>query len=199
MTPLVFDNTPLSHFARAGVLPVLENITASFQRIVPAEVLQELIRGIPYHPALAAAVSLPWINIVELGEAEVLAFARYKAELGGGIDHNNGEAAVLAWASVNGGTAIIDERAGTRAGRRDNIEIHGTLWLVTNGIRSGKLSEAEAVTVIDQLAATNMALPTDGGRPHRLGARGRSPFLDATRQIRTSMNGPVAGPHEYAW
>lgn len=45
MTTLVFDNTPLSHFARAGALPVLENITASFRRIAPAEVMRELIRG----------------------------------------------------------------------------------------------------------------------------------------------------------
>lgn len=128
MTALVFDNTPLSHFARAGALPVLENITADFQRIAPAEVIQELIRGVSMHPALAAAVSLPWINIVELTEvSEIVAFARYKAELGGGVERNNGEAAVLAWASVHGGTVIIDERAGTRAARRDNIEVHGTL------------------------------------------------------------------------
>lgn len=163
MTILVFDNTPLSHFARAGALPVLENITAAFQRIAPAEVIQELIRGVSVHPALAAAVSLPWMNIVNLTEtSEIVAFARYKAELGGGIERNNGEAAVLAWASVHGGTVIIDERAGTRAARRDNIEVHGTLWFVTNAIRSGKLSEPEAITIIDQLAATDMALPTDG-------------------------------------
>jgi hypothetical protein len=36
---------------------------------------------------------------------ELAAFASYKAELGGGIERNNGEAAVLAWISVNGGTA----------------------------------------------------------------------------------------------
>lgn len=163
MTILIFDNTPLSHFARASALPVLENITASFHRIAPAQVIQEIIRGVSVHPALAAAVSLPWINIVDLTEtSEIVAFARYKAELGGGVDRNNGEAAVLAWASVHGGTVIIDERAGTRAARRDNIEVHGTLWFVTNALRSGKLAEAEAINIIDQLAATDMALPTDG-------------------------------------
>jgi predicted nucleic acid-binding protein len=115
------------------------------------------------HPALATAISLPWINIVELTDvSEVVAFARYKAELGGGMERNNGEAAVLAWASVHGGTVLIDERAGTRAARRDNLEVHGTLWFVTNAIRSSKLSEADAISIIDQLAATDMALPTDG-------------------------------------
>jgi predicted nucleic acid-binding protein len=163
VTTLVLDNTPLSHFARASALPVLESLTASFRCIAPAEVIQELIRGTPRYPALATAIGLPWIEVIELVEIEeVVAFARYKAELGGGVERNNGEAAVLAWARVHGGTVIIDERAGTRAARRDHIEVHGTLWLITNAIRNGKLPDVQAVTMIDQLAATDMALPTDG-------------------------------------
>jgi predicted nucleic acid-binding protein len=163
VTALVFDNTPLSHFARAGALPVLEAITSGFRCVAPAEVIQELISGVSKHPALAAAVSLPWIEIAELTYAgEIVAFARYKAELGGGIERNNGEAAVLAWTSVHGGTAIIDERAGTRAARRDHIAVHGTLWLITNALRDGKMSDTQAGRMVDQLAATDMALPTDG-------------------------------------
>jgi hypothetical protein len=120
VTTLLFDNTPLSHFARAGALPVLESNTATFRRIAPAEVIQELIGGISRHPSLAAAVSLPWIDVIELTEVEeIVAFARYKAELGGGAERNNGEAAVLAWASVHGGTVIIDARA--LLGRRTGI------------------------------------------------------------------------------
>lgn len=163
MNVLVLDNTPLSHFARAGSLPVLESLTAGFRCVTPAEVIKELRSGVGLHPALAAAVNLPWVTIVELLEVhEVVAFARYKAELGGGVEHNNGEAAVLAWASVHGGTAIIDERAGTRAARRDLVEVHGTMWLITNALRDGKLTRSAATRMVDQLAATDMALPTDG-------------------------------------
>jgi hypothetical protein len=94
VSTLVLDNTPLSHFARASALPVLEGITASFRCVAPAEVMQELIRGISRHPALATAIGLPWIDVIELAEVEeVVAFARYKAELGGGTERNNGEAA----------------------------------------------------------------------------------------------------------
>jgi hypothetical protein len=57
---------------------------------------------------------------------------------------------------------LIDERAGTRAARRDHIEVHGTLWFVANALRGGKLTEAEAIRIIDQLAETGMALPADG-------------------------------------
>jgi predicted nucleic acid-binding protein len=163
VTDLIFDNTPLSHFARAGALPVLESMTSGFRRIVPAQVMQEIIRGVPLHPSLAAVPSLPWIEIAELADIEdIIAFARYKAELGGGAERNNGEAAVLAWASVHGGTALIDERAGTRAAKRDHIKVHGTMWLIANALRDGKLSEPGAARMIDQLAATDMALPTDG-------------------------------------
>ncbi len=160
---VVLDNTPLSHFARAGALPVLQELTAGFRRIVPSQVLQELIAGAGQYPILSSAVTLHWTEPVELVETdEVVAFARYKAELGGGIERNNGEAAVLAWASVHGGTALIDERAAARIARRDNIDVHGTMWLIINGLRAGKLDRSAAVGMVDQLAATDMALPTDG-------------------------------------
>ncbi len=163
MSLLVVDNTPLSHFARAGSLSALQGLTAGHRCVAPAEVIKELMAGVTIHPAIGAAINLPWLEIVELTEIpEVVAFARYKAELGGGIKRNSGESAVLAWAHVHGGTAIIDERAGTRAARRDNIAVHGTLWLITNALRANKITRAVATTMVDQLAATDMALPTDG-------------------------------------
>lgn len=162
-TTLVFDNTPLSHFARAGRLAELEALTLAYRCITPNEVVKELITGVPDHPALARAISTPWIEIVELTEtSEVVAFARYKQEFGGGIARNNGEAAVLAWTSVNGGIALVDERAATRAAQRDGIAVHGTLWLVANGVRDGKLERVDAERIVDELAATDMALPVDG-------------------------------------
>lgn len=80
MSVLVFDNTPLSHFARAGALPALESLTAGHRRVVPAEVVGELIAGIALRPAISTAVSLLWLEIIELKEIEeIIAFARYKA------------------------------------------------------------------------------------------------------------------------
>jgi predicted nucleic acid-binding protein len=160
---LVFDNTVLSHFARAEALDVLESLTVSYDRVTVDEVVKELVRGAPEHPALAKAIALPWLEIKELSAVEELvAFARYKTELGGGIERNTGEAAVLAWAHVHQGTAIIDERAGTRAAKRDGTEVHGTLWLITNGVAAGKLTREAAERMVDDLAATGMKLPVDG-------------------------------------
>lgn len=163
MSLLVFDNTALSHFARAGQLSVLQRLVADDRCVMPAEVTRELVAGIADHPALARAIGMDWIEIVELIDIhEVIAFAGYKAEFGGGPNRNNGEAAVLAWASVHDGTAIIDERAATRAARRDNIEVHGTMWLIANGVRDGILERDVAERMVDDLAATDMKLPVDG-------------------------------------
>ena len=131
--------------------------------MVPAEVTRELVAGIPEHPALARTVSLRWLEIVELIEIdEVVAFARYKAEFGGGRDRNNGEAAVLAYASAHSGVAVVDERVATRAAKRDGLEVHGTLWLIANGVRSGALTRGTAEQMVDNLVATGMKLPVDG-------------------------------------
>jgi predicted nucleic acid-binding protein len=160
---LIFDNTPLSHFARAGWMSALAKLVAPYRCIAPAEVTAEIHRGLEQHPSLATVLSVSWLEIVELREVdEVVAFARYKAELGGGTQRHNGEAAVLAWAKVHGGTAIIDERAGTRIAIRDGFDVHGTLWLVANGLRSETITRRGAEQMVDDLAATDMALPIDG-------------------------------------
>ncbi len=159
----MFDNTVLSHFARAGQLDVLREISDGARRVMPAEVAVELVAGIREHPALAKVLDREWLETVELVDVnEIVAFARYKAEFGGGIDRNNGEAAVLAWTSVHGGTAIVDDAVAARAAKRDGVDVHGTLWLVANGFRDGKLKRAAAEEVVDLLAASDMRLPVDG-------------------------------------
>lgn len=163
MSVLVLDATVLSHFARTGNLDVLESLLAGHRCAMPAEVARELAGAIPDHPALARAIDLHWVETVELdGLAEIMAFAKYKTEFGGGTERNNGEAAVLAYAAVHGGIAIVDERAATRAARRDGIDVHGTLWLITNAVRTGKLNQSMAERLVDDLAASGMRLPVDG-------------------------------------
>ena len=40
--------------------------------------------------------------------------------------------------------------------------MHGSLWLIVNAVRRNQLTLEEAGQIIDELAATNMALPVDG-------------------------------------
>jgi predicted nucleic acid-binding protein len=159
----VFDNTPLSHFARAGHLDVLGKLVAGHRCVTPQEVATEIMAGIGEHGALARVLTADWLEVVELTEvAQVVSFARFKGQLGGGPERNNGEAAVLAWAEHHGGIAIIDERAGTRIAQRAHIEAHDTLWLIVNALRAGYLTRVEAEHLVDELAETDMSLPVDG-------------------------------------
>lgn len=163
MTILVFDATVVSHFARAGHLESLHRITSGSRCVMPAEVMKELLAGAPEYPALARVVTADWIEVVDVEDVqEIVQFARYKSEFGGGSDRNIGEAAVLAWAASHMATAIVDDAVASRAARRDGIDVHGTLWLLVIGIRSGVLDRGEAERIVDDLAATEMRLPVDG-------------------------------------
>ena len=112
---------------------------------------------------LAALLTADWLESVELSDVrELAAFARYKTQLGGGSKENTGEAAVLAWAMVHGGVAIVDERAASRIAQRDGIVTHGSLWLIVQGVRRGELDRSAAALLVDELRGTGMRLPTDG-------------------------------------
>ena len=162
---LVFDNTPLSHFARAGRMSTLEAIVSPYRCVTPVEVRNEVHAGIAKMPDLADVLTARWLEAVELTDIhELAAFARYKSQLGGGPKENTGEAAVLAWAAVHGGVAIIDERAANRIAQRDDIAAHGSLWLVVKGFRQGKIGRSAAETLVDELRATDMRIPIDGRR-----------------------------------
>lgn len=164
MTSLVFDTTALSHFARAGRTDELHTAVADDEPIVLAEVAAELVRGIPDHPSLerlAAGAGLKQVELEEL--SELAAFARFKGELGGGADRNNGEAAVLAWVSVNGGIAIIDEVVGRAIGRREGLQVHGSLWLLIRGFKTRVFDRSTIEAIVDDLIATGMRLPVSTG------------------------------------
>jgi predicted nucleic acid-binding protein len=132
VTALIFNTSPLSHFARAGRLALLDRLTAAYRRAVPQAVLDEL-----------------------------RAFAHYVRVVGAG-ERDFGEASVLAWAEVNGGIAVIDERAGTQAAQARGVMVHGTLWLIANGLNAGDLLLPEAERLVDQLRSTDARLPCSG-------------------------------------
>lgn len=164
MTSLVFDATALSHFARAGRVDKLQIAIADDEPILLAEVADELALGIPGYPPLGSVAASGWLKQIELERLEELAaFARYKGELGGGPERNNGEAAVLAWISVNDGMAIIDEAAARTIGKREGFQVHGSLWLLIRSFRTGLLDRATAEAVVDDLVGTGMRLPLSTG------------------------------------
>jgi predicted nucleic acid-binding protein len=162
VTALIFDTTPLNHFALAGRLAVLERLTASYRRVVPQAVLDELRVGETRHPPLADVRNAEWLEMVACdGLEELRVFAQYVRILGSG-HRDIGEASVLAWAEVHGATAVLDERAGTQAAKARGVSVHGTLWLIVNGLNAGELSLAEAERLVDRLRDASARLPCTG-------------------------------------
>lgn len=162
MKPLVFDSSPLGHFARAGRLAVLGRLTSGYRRVAPRAVLDEISAGKTLYPPLADVRNAEWLELVACdGLAELQALARYFRILGSG-QRDIGEASVLAWAEVHDGIAVVDERAATRAAQQRGVTVHGTLWLIANGVRTGMLVLIDAERLIDQLREAEAWLPCTG-------------------------------------
>lgn len=163
MDSIVFDATALIHFARAGRLNELLAASADNEPVLLAEVAGELARGAGNRPSLDAAseARLKRADLEDL--AELAAFATYKAELGGGPERNNGEAAVLAWISVHGGIAIIDEDVARNLGKEDGLQVHGSLWLLIRSFKDGIHDRATIEGVVNDLLRSGMRLPVTQG------------------------------------
>jgi hypothetical protein len=124
--------------------------------------LDEVRIGETTHPPLADVRDAEWLEVVACdGLAELRVFAHYANVLGSG-QRDIGEASVLAWAEVNDGIAVIDERAGARAGQERGVTVHGSLWLIVNGLKVGELSLQEAERLVDRLREAEAWLPCAG-------------------------------------
>jgi predicted nucleic acid-binding protein len=165
VTGIVFDTTALSHFARADRLRELHALAGADDAVLLREVSEELGRGVPLYPELARVAAAGWLRLADLtGPAELAAFARYRAQLGGAPERNNGEAAVLAWVSVHGGIAIIDEEADRNLGVRDGLRVHRSLrLLLTRGLKEGALDRVTVEAIVDDLIRSGMRLPVASG------------------------------------
>ena len=162
MSAYIFDTSPLSHFAKAEELEVLGELTGARDRFVTQAVLDELARGVQQYERLGAVHQLEWLVGVRGDHLEELAaFAEYARVLGSG-SRDVGEASTLAWAEVNNAVAIVDERAGTLHGRRRGVEVHGTLWLIAEGHRTGLLVDARAEMLVDALSDAEAWFPCGG-------------------------------------
>jgi predicted nucleic acid-binding protein len=159
---LVFDASPLSHFARADRLDALTALVKDYRCVTTRAVRDELERGVTRYPQLTATRRLDWLTEVAVdGLAELGALAAYLQLLSRDQRHF-GEATVLAWAETHGAIAVIDDQAAVRAGEARGVEVHGSLWLIIAGYRKGVLHEAAASELVDQLRDTEAWFPCDG-------------------------------------
>ncbi|WP_088986161.1 hypothetical protein [Micromonospora chokoriensis] len=159
---LVFDTTVLHHFALADRLDVLADLVAGQRVATTAVVLDELRTNSERERALTAALELDWVDVIALDTiTELTCFAAWVRRIGAGR-RDLGEASVFAAAEIHQGTAVTDDRTATKVGRRYGLEVHGTIWLLAERCRSGRLTEVNAGAIIDALRETQHRLPCTG-------------------------------------
>jgi predicted nucleic acid-binding protein len=135
MAVLVFDSAPLSCFARARKLPLLEQLTEGYERVTTRAVLDELSQGVSDYPELRSVSTLEWLQVEPVdGLDELRLFAQYAQRLGSD-KHNVGEASVLAWAERHGAIAFTDDHVAVQLARERQVGVRRTLALVACGVK----------------------------------------------------------------
>lgn len=160
---LVFDCAPLSAFARARQLPMLDLLTVGEDRVTTTAVIEELKEGLLDYPELQDAIELRWLRVVPLDELEELRlFGEYARRLGSGV-HDVGEATVLAWAESKGAVAFTDDEVAVQVGRERGVTVVRTLAVVARGVRRGVLVERDAESLVEDLLRAGGRYPFRAG------------------------------------
>lgn len=163
MPVYVFDSAPLSCFARATQLPILDRLTAGNERVTTRAVIDEIRDGVAGFPELQDVFDLAWLRVESADSLDELRlFAKYARRLGSDL-HDIGEASVLAWAEANGAIAFTDDEAAVQAGRDEGVEVRRTLAVVARGIKHSVLSGEEADRLVDELLRAGGRFPFGAG------------------------------------
>ncbi|GAB3717190.1 hypothetical protein GCM10027598_27760 [Amycolatopsis oliviviridis] len=161
---LVFDTSPLAHFARQNWLGVLKAVVGEREAIVPDVVVDELNEMALRDDRVAVAAAADWIQRRELRTSEeIREFAYFSSLLVRG-NRNRGESGVLALAKTAGGTAVIDDGAGRRAARANSVPLKPTLSLLCEAIRKDLLTIKLVSALADDLLISQYRLPFSPGQ-----------------------------------
>ena len=161
---LVFDSGPLSHFAEAGWLKILQALAGERQVLIPEVVRTEISDSTYLYPFLAQVLDADWIRTDRSDDVELLvAQARYTRRLASG-KRNLGECGVLALAEIRHHVAVVDDRVAREIGEEYGVEVTGTLALLCEGIRQGMLTVPLVSRIADDLLATEYRLPVQPGQ-----------------------------------
>ncbi len=155
----VFDTTPLTHFARAGLLTELSAICEGVPCVLAQEVEDELKKGRNQYPENEAILKAKWLEARALTDHELPLFAWYAGRIGISRDRNTGECETLALAQSNGATAIVDDMSARNAAKFQGVDIHGTAWLIIRGVKRQVWSEKGGNAVANQLLDTGIRFP----------------------------------------
>jgi predicted nucleic acid-binding protein len=149
----VVNASPLIHLARVALLELLRGPDRSIEVVVPAVVLDEVLRGVGHDPTtgLVEAAARDWLTVVptpaihpDIDPARI----------------DDGEIAVLSIARVTpGSTVVLDDRAARSEADRLGIPKTGTLRLLLEAKEHGIIPSVRMP--LEVLRARGMRLSDD--------------------------------------
>lgn len=144
----VFDATPLIYLATVDRLELLEDLPESCT--VPESVHHEVVtRGLEGdHPdarRIERAVGAGVLDPVDDPDSETFDRLRRNDSL------SRADAAVLAVAAAENGTAVMDEQYGRDVADTEGISTRGTAYLVLLLLREDHLGGDEAADIVDEM------------------------------------------------
>ncbi|MBW9110150.1 nucleotide-binding protein [Microbacterium ureisolvens] len=158
--PYIFDDGPLSHFAEAGWLGMLQLVVGERHAWLPETVRREVGLAVDTYPHLRAVLEATWLTHRSiLTDIEQTAFGHYTSRLLGPNGENLGECGVLALAEANNAVAVIDDGFARTVAAERGVAVKTTVALLCDLVNGGHISLDVASTVADNLLATEYRLP----------------------------------------
>ncbi|WP_282202162.1 hypothetical protein [Kitasatospora fiedleri] len=159
---LVWDASPLFHAVKADHIDLLADFARESQGVPRRNVTTATVVHELSHADLDVS-GLGWLEVVHVdGLDELGALVRWMAVVSGERS-NQGEATVLAWAEVHGATAVIDDADARRAARKHAMPVQGSLRVLADALREGRVTEYAANAFADATAATGARYPFGPG------------------------------------
>jgi predicted nucleic acid-binding protein len=152
VTTLVWDASCLFYAARADRLDVLADYAAGPHGSRWCNVTtQAVVDELSGHGLAVGALS--WLDVVHVdGLGELTSLLAWMERHGAG-EHHRGEATVCAWADAHGATAVLDDRNARKVAATYGLAVHGSLWVLAQGVVNGRASLASAANFVDILLA----------------------------------------------
>ena len=155
---LVFDNSLLSQFARAGQWSPSKRsqmtTTASWSQLLSTSWTPGCTRIRSSRCPVAA-----WLTPVRVEGLRNSPYSQSTRGCSEPVSDTSGRRRALAWAETHDATAVVDERPGTLHGRERGVDVHGTLWLIAKACESALLARHEVVRLVDALGDAEAWFP----------------------------------------
>lgn len=161
---LVFDTGPLSHFAEAQWLKILQALAGDRAVLIPRSSEGRSRRrpiSIRFSGRYSTRIGSRRTAVTTSTSSSLRPATRGDWRRAG---RTSGNCGVLALAEARGHIAVIDDRVARHVGEENGVHVKGALALMCEGIQQGMLTVPLVSRIADDLLATEYRLPVRPGQ-----------------------------------